>query len=41
MKRIMKRELETLPLEEKLERLIDDDRTLTEIQFENVKDLVD
>ena len=31
-----KRELEELDLDEKLERLIDDDKVLTEIQYENV-----
>ena len=29
-----------LDLDEKLEKLIDDDKVLTEIQFENVQDLM-
>ena len=35
-----KKELEKLDLDEKLERLIDDDKVLTEIQFENVRDVI-
>ena len=35
-----KRELEELDLDEKLERLIDDDKVLTEIQYENVQELM-
>ena len=35
-----KRELDMLDLESKLERLIDDDEILTEIQYENVQDLM-
>jgi len=38
MKRIKKRELEGLNLEEQLEKLIDDDKVLTEIQYENVQE---
>jgi len=40
MQRIKKRELESLDLDEKLEKLIDDDKVLTEIQYENVQDLM-
>ena len=40
MQRIKKRELEALPLEQKLEKLIDDDKVLTELQYENVQDLM-
>ena len=35
-----KRELDMMELDEKLERLIDDDKVLTEIQYENVQDLM-
>lgn len=35
-----KRELDQLDLESKLERLIDDDRILTELQYESVQDLM-
>lgn len=38
MKRQKKRELDAMTLEEKLEKLIDDDKVLTEIQFENVQE---
>ena len=40
MQRIKKRELESLDLDEKLEKLIDDDKVLTELQYENVQDLM-
>jgi len=40
MQRIKKRELESLNLDDKLEKLIDDDKILTEIQYENVQDLL-
>ena len=36
LQRIKKRELELLDLDAKLEKLIDDDKILTEIQYENV-----
>ena len=36
MLRVKKRELDLLPLAEKIERMIGDDKILTEIQFENV-----
>lgn len=39
MQRIKKRELEMLDLDAKLEKLIDDDKILTDIQYENVQDL--
>jgi len=32
--------LEDLPLDEKLEKMIGDDKILTEIQYENVSDLM-
>ena len=34
--RVKKRELDLLPLAEKIERMIGDDKILTEIQYENV-----
>lgn len=40
MQRMKKRQLESLDLDERLERLIDDDKVLTEIQYENVRDLM-
>ena len=36
MQKKKKRELDMMELDEKLERLIDDDKVLTEIQYENV-----
>ena len=39
--RVRKRELDALPLGQRLERLVDDDKILTEIQFENVKESMD
>ena len=41
MQRIKKRELEDLPLDEKLEKMIGDDKILTEIQYENVQEIMD
>ena len=40
MQKKKKRELDALELDEKLERLIDDDKVLTEIQYENVQDIM-
>ena len=40
MQRIKKRELEDLPLDEKLEKMIGDDKILTEIQYENVQEIM-
>lgn len=36
MQRIKKREIELLPLDEKLEKMIGDDKVLTDLQYENV-----
>lgn len=38
--RLKKRELDKLDLESKMERLIDDDKILTELQYESVQDLM-
>ena len=40
LQRQKKRDMEDLPLDEKLERMIGDDKILTEIQYENVCDLM-
>lgn len=40
LQRKKKRQLELLDLDEKLERLIDDDCVLNEIQYENVQDVL-
>ena len=36
MQQIKKREIELLPLDEKLEKMIGDDKVLTDLQYENV-----
>ena len=41
LQRIKKRELEGLELEEKLQRLVDEDKVLSDIQYENVKEIMD
>ena len=40
MQRIKKREIELLPLDEKLEKMIGDDKVLTDLQYENVQDIM-
>ena len=41
LQRIKKRELEGLELEEKLQKLVDEDKVLSDIQYENVKEIMD
>jgi len=40
MQRIKKREIELLPLDEKLEKMIGDDKVLTDLQYENVQEVM-
>ena len=40
MQRIKKREIELLPLDEKLEKMIGDDKVLTDLQYENVQEIM-
>ena len=41
LQRIKKREMEGLELEEKLQKLVDEDKVLSDIQYENVKEIMD
>ena len=40
MQKIKRREIEQLPLAERLEKLIDADKILTDIQYDNVRDVM-